>query len=57
MAKSESYETKQFFFEFESRKEAAWIEQSSPNLNPSETKRSWLNLDLEERLLGLNGRG
>jgi len=37
--------------------EAAWIKWSWSNLNPRETKQSWPNLNLEERLLGLNDCG
>ena len=40
-----------------SQSEAFRIKQSWPNLNLSETKQSCLNLNLEERLLGLNGHG
>ena len=43
--------------ESESWREAVRIKWLWPNLNPSETKQLWTNLNLGERLLGLNSRG
>ena len=43
--------------ESEFRREAVRIKWSWLNLNPSETKRSWPNLNFGERLLGLNSYG
>jgi len=40
--------------ESESQREVVRIKMSWLNLNPSETKQSWPNLNLKERLLRLN---
>ena len=43
--------------EFESQRKAVKIKRSRLNLNPNGTKWLWPNLNLGQRLLGLNGRG